>query len=198
VAALRAAITTFARSATRALARDDDHRVQPTFETQRLQLRPATLADLDALWALWTAPAVRRFLWDDRAITRDEAAAALGLWVIEARGEVGATGCAGLLPVSTAAEHDPRLAGLVEPLVALAPAAWGRGYAGEALAALLGHAAGALGLARLAGVTDGPNVASDRMLRRAGFRVLGEVPGPRHGLRTYLWEPHATAEGAAG
>ena len=46
-------------------------------------------------------------------------------------------------------------------------------------------------MARLAGVTDAPNAASDRMLRAVGFRVLGEVPGPRHALRTYLWEPPA-------
>jgi RimJ/RimL family protein N-acetyltransferase len=97
-------------------------------------------------------------------------------------------GCAGLLPVTTAAESEPRLAGLVEPLVALRPEAWGRGLAAEALGALQHHAADALGLARLAGVTDVPNAASDRMLRRAGFRPLGECDGPAHRLRTYLWD----------
>lgn len=45
----------------------------------------------------------------------------------------------------------------------------------------------------LAGVADVPNVRSDRMLRRAGFDVPGEVPEPRHALRTYLWQ----ATGAA-
>jgi hypothetical protein len=40
----------------------------------------------------------------------------------------------------------------------------------------------------VAGVTDVPNIASDRMLRRAGFTVLSECAGPRHPLRTYLWE----------
>jgi RimJ/RimL family protein N-acetyltransferase len=183
--------------------------MQPTLETLRLRLRPATPADVDWLWALWTAPEVRRYLWDDRVITRDEAATALGdclalapaglgLWIIDAREEGEAAGCAGLLPVGTAAEHEPRLAGLVEPLVALAPTACGRGFAREALGALLGHAAGALSLARLAGVTDAPNASSDRMLRSVGFRVLGEVPGPRHTLRTYLWEPPASAGDAAG
>ncbi|MCU0648476.1 MAG: GNAT family N-acetyltransferase [Gemmatimonadaceae bacterium] len=172
--------------------------MQPILQTPRLDLRPAALADADALWALWTDPAVRRFLWDDRVISPIEAAdtlgdclalapKGLGLWVAEARDADAVVGCAGLLPVSTAASYDPRLAGLVEPLVALTPAVWGRGYAGEMLDALLAHAAGALGLARLAAVTDVPNVASDRMLQRAGFDVLGEVPGPRYRLRTYLW-----------
>jgi RimJ/RimL family protein N-acetyltransferase len=193
--------------------------VQPTLTTPRLVLRPARPADLDALWALWTAPEVRRFLWDDRAVTRAEAADALadclalgdrglGLWIVGARAAGAAAGgapaadapaplgCAGLLPVDVAAAYEPRLAGLVEPLVALAPAAWRRGYAGEALAALQAHARGALGLARLAGVTDVPNAASDRMLRRAGFAPLGEADGPRHRLRTYLWD--AGAGPAAG
>ena len=51
--------------------------MQPTLETPRLRLRLATAADADALWALWTAPAVRRFPRDDRVITPFEAAAAL-------------------------------------------------------------------------------------------------------------------------
>ncbi len=172
--------------------------MQPTLVTPRLRLRPVTSTDTDALWALWTTPEVRRFLWDDRTITRDEAAATvqdglalggdgLGLWMIEAEPSGAPLGCAGLLPATTAAEFEPRLAGLMEPLVALAPEAWGHGYAEEALRALLAHATDTLGLASLAGVTDVPNTRSDRMLRRVGFTVLSEVPGPRYELRTYLW-----------
>jgi RimJ/RimL family protein N-acetyltransferase len=166
------------------------------------------LSDVDALWALWSDPDVRRFLWDDRSITREEAAATvsdclalrdqgLGLWLLlrvhdpsesADSDESAPIGCAGLLPVTTAAEYEPRLAGLVEPLVALAPNAWHRGYAHEALTTLLAYASTTLGFARLAGVTDVPNVASDRMLRRAGFVVLGESAGPRHPLRTYVWD----------
>lgn len=189
--------------------------MHPTLLTPRLALRPARPDDVDLLWRLWTAPAVRRYLWDDRTIEREEAAATLadclalapeglGLWILERPGVAGSAppdeivtvGCAGLLPVTTAAEFEPRLAGLVEPLVALAPEAWGRGYAGEALAALLVHAESTCGLTRLAAVTDVPNAASDRMLRRAGFTVLGEVAGPRYRLRTYLWSApgHAPAD----
>ena len=182
--------------------------MQPTLISSRLELRPVRQSDVDALWSLWTDPDVRRFLWDDRSITRDEAAATvadclalsdtgLGLWMIRVKEpshsssdapDTSATGCAGLLPVSTAAEYEPRLAGLVEPLVALAPNVWGRGYAHEALTTLLEYATLTLGISQLAGVTDVPNVASDRMLRRAGFVVLGESAGPRYPLRTYLWD----------
>ena len=180
---------------------DESPRRQPALVTERLQLRPVEHSDVDALWALWIEPEVRRFLWDDRIIAPDEAAATvsdcvalrdqgLGLWVLDRRdvpqGSGRTIGCAGLLPVSTAAEFEPRLAGLVEPMVALAPSVWGQGYAHEALSALLVYAKGSLGLSRLAGVTDVPNVASDRMLRRAGFVVLSETAGPRYALRSYL------------
>jgi RimJ/RimL family protein N-acetyltransferase len=180
--------------------------VQPDLTTARLRLVPVQSSDVDALWALWTYPDVRRYLWDDREISREQAAATveecgafaargLGLWLLIAPAHESSRhpmsapiGCAGLLPVGTAADHEPRLAGLIEPLVALTPRAWGRGYAQEGLGALLEYAATSLGLVRLAAVTDVPNVASDRMLRRAGFTVLSEVPGPKYRLRTYLWD----------
>lgn len=180
--------------------------MQQRLTTERLALHPSTDADLDALWTLWTDRDVRRFLWDDREISRDEAAATLadclaladkglGLWTIMPRYESsldarGPTilGCAGLLPVTVAAEYEPRLTGLVEPLVALFPVAQRHGYAVEALSTLRDHAARQLGFARLAGVTDVPNAASDRMLRRAGFAPLSECAGPRHRLRTYIYE----------
>jgi ribosomal-protein-alanine N-acetyltransferase len=180
--------------------------MQQHLTTERLALRPSTDTDLDDLWTLWKDRDVRRFLWDDREISRDEAAATLadcsaladrglGLWIITPRyasnldaAQPKIMGCAGLLPVTVAAEYDPRITGLIEPLVALFPAVQRHGYAVEALAALRDHATRDLGHPRLAGVTDVPNAASDRMLRRAGFTVLGECDGPRYRLRTYTCE----------
>ena len=164
--------------------------------SQRLAFRPVGGADLNELWRLWTDPDVRRFLWDDRAITREEAATTiadcealaqrgLGLWVLRSKDSDALIGCAGLFPVTTAAMYEPRLAGLVEPLIALAPEHWGQGYASEALQALIDHATSHLGIAQLAAVTDVPNERSDRMLRRAGFIELSETDGPRYRLRTY-------------
>ncbi|MCU0635807.1 MAG: hypothetical protein MUE41_13110 [Gemmatimonadaceae bacterium] len=63
----------------------------PTLATARLSLTPTTARDVDALWTLWTDPDVRRYLWDDRTITRDEAAATLDECVARApRGLHGA------------------------------------------------------------------------------------------------------------
>ena len=47
--------------------------------SSRLTLRPLTTAACDEALALWQQPGVRRYLWDDRIITRDEALAPLSV-----------------------------------------------------------------------------------------------------------------------
>ena len=63
-------------------------------ETARLRLRPCTVNDLDALLQLWTDLDVRRYLFDDRIISREQAETMIqnslasfstqgvGLWVV--------------------------------------------------------------------------------------------------------------------
>jgi RimJ/RimL family protein N-acetyltransferase len=41
--------------------------------TERLSLRPCQMSDLDGLHQLWTEANIRRFLFDDRQITNEEA-----------------------------------------------------------------------------------------------------------------------------
>jgi len=172
--------------------------MQPELATGRLVLRPASEGDVDGLWALWTEPLVRRFLWDDVAIPRERAAETvadaialgprgLGLWTLRSRGATagGLIGCAGLLPVGAAATFDPCLAGAVEPMVALAPPVWRQGHATEALEALVGYAFGPLGLDALVAVVDVPNEASHRLVARLGFSPLGESDGPKYRFRSY-------------
>jgi RimJ/RimL family protein N-acetyltransferase len=114
------------------------------------------------------------------------AARGLGLWMIVGRETPGdLVGCAALTPVGTAAQYYPPIAGAVEPLVALAPRFWHRGYAQETLTVLLEYATKTLRLDRLFGITDVPNIASDRLLRRVGFVPCAETDGPRHRLRYY-------------
>lgn len=174
--------------------------VQPILETARVRLRPAAETDLEDLWTLWTAPRVRQFLWDDVVIERDQARETirdlaalgpqgLGLWMVVRRDTTsGVVGCAALLPVGTAAKYYSPIAGAVEPLVALAPGVWHQGYALEVLRALLEYATKTLRLDRLVAVTDVPNIASDRLIRRAGFVPCAETDGPRHRLRHYSLE----------
>jgi RimJ/RimL family protein N-acetyltransferase len=176
----------------------------PKLTTPRLGLRQATSADLDALWALWTDAQVRRFLWDNRIITRERAAAflascqvhvdrGLGLWMLRLNQEESIVGCAGLLPVGAAQQFAPDLAGLIEPIVALSPAYWRQGLAAEALRAVIGHGFATLRVPQVVAIVDEPNIASHRLMVRLGCEPAGEIPGPRYRLWIYRLTPHAFA-----
>lgn len=161
----------------------------PVLTTERLTLRPATAADTDRLWQHWTHPDVRRYMFDDRAMPREEAESwiieqesfadrGLGAWVIE----TSEGGFVGHICLTDVHDLGPDYDGEVEFGIALAPEAWGRGYAAEALRAVLAHGTGTAGLARILGVYDEPNLASRRLQEEAGFVRLGETPGPVHTL----------------
>jgi RimJ/RimL family protein N-acetyltransferase len=169
----------------------------PTFETRRLTITPVGMDDVDGLWAVWHEADVRRFLFDDEPVSRDRAAeivraalarfdVRLGLWVLRERGSPTVLGAAGLQPAADTARYAPALAGITEIVVSLARAAWGKGYATEALEPVLHYAFATRGDARLVAVVDVPNESSHRLMLRLGFVVTGECDGPRHRLRTYV------------
>jgi len=162
----------------------------PVLTTERLVLRPATPDDTSRLWQLWVLPDVRRFMFDDKAMPREEAAAwlgvqaahgvrGLGVWAIE---ETAGTfvGHVSLVPADVIAALDPTWVGEVEFGIALDPEFWGRGYAAEALDAVLAYGLGAAGLARILGAYHEPNVASRKLQEEAGFVRLGVIRGPVH------------------
>jgi [ribosomal protein S5]-alanine N-acetyltransferase len=165
--------------------------------TDRLLLRPAEPSDVDALWALWTHPDVRRYLWDDEAISRERAAQAvfslrqtsalgLGLWTMQLGLEAPLIGCAGLRGTETV--------GLIEPLVALHPTAWGRGLATEGLGVMLRYAFQQLKRHRLVATVDQPNARSHRLVQRLGFGPSGDTDGPHHRVVHYTLD-RADADG---
>jgi ribosomal-protein-alanine N-acetyltransferase len=168
----------------------------PVLTTPHLTLQSVGPADLDALWRLLTDPQVRRYLCDDRILSRAEvqamltesmaqAAAGMGFWMLRDHGGK-LSGCIGLHPVSREiVSHAPYLDGEVEPTIALAPDCWGRGLATEALAAVVAYAFESLGLERLVAVADEPNHASQRLMGRVGFTPTGITSGPCYPLRTY-------------
>ncbi len=165
----------------------------PPLSTARLALRPAGVGDVDAFHALLVQPAVRKYLCDDKVLPREVVAGfvaepparpGLGMWAVEHEGRV-----AGLASLKHVAEVQcdlvPELRGEVEPTVALEPALWGQGLAGEALGAVLAHGFGTLALPRIAGVCDVPNARSAAMLARAGFRRTGEHQGVFYRIATW-------------
>lgn len=170
--------------------------------SERLVLLPACPDDLDMLWALWRDPEVRRYLFDDQAVSREQAQrmlqdsllqaeTGLGLWLVYPWGNAPALGCVGLLRSELAALALPGPGQAVETLAAFRPEHWGHGYAHEALKTLVQHAFDALGLSSLSAVCDVPNRMSDRLLRRLGFEPGLEADGPRHRLRLYRLDADA-------
>jgi RimJ/RimL family protein N-acetyltransferase len=160
----------------------------PTLTTPRAILRPLGRADLAAVHALWTDPAVRRYLWDDVVITREQAAEALatsaqnfaargfGLWGIALADGDTLIGFCGAQVAS---------GGEAELLYGLLGSAWGQGLATECAAAVLDHLFGPLGLPEAVALTDAPNGASVRVMERLGMTF--ERRGESHGLDTLFY-----------
>src|SRR5215510_753773 len=140
-------------------------------ETARLRLRPCTVNDLDALLQVWTDLDVRRYLFDDRIISREQAETMIqnslasfstqgvGLWVVICKGFM--IGFCGLSCSGTSAE--------IEILYGIAPSHWGQGLATEAARAVLHYGFEELRLSRIVGGADIPNVASLRILAKLGM-----------------------------
>ncbi|MFE9703934.1 GNAT family N-acetyltransferase [Streptomyces sp. NPDC005930] len=146
----------------------------PTLHTPRLCLRPFTGADLDHLFALHGDTRVMRYWdsppWTERAraerfvaVCRRTADEGTGVRVAVDRVSDGAfVGWCGLV------EWNPvyRSASLG---YCFGEAMWGRGYATEAVRALLRWAFDTLDLNRVQAEADTRNLASARVLEKAGF-----------------------------
>jgi ribosomal-protein-alanine N-acetyltransferase len=140
--------------------------------TERLRLRRPQAEDAEAIYHRYTHdPEVTRYLAWPMHRTVDEARDFLqysdmewqrwpaGPYLIESRnsGELlGSTGIAFETPYRASTGF------------ALGQSAWGRGYASEALTAIVEHA-GRLGLSRLYALCHSEHCASSRVLEKCGF-----------------------------
>ena len=150
---------------------------QSVLITERLRLRPRTLADLDACVALDLDPEVHRFIFGDRPPDPGEHRARLrariasgwpakgGVWVVEWRHAPGFLGWCGLFPLEDA--------GPIEIGYRYLTSAWGRGIATEAGRAVLDHGFRAFGFDPIVGVTHPANRASQRVLEKIGLKPRG-------------------------
>jgi len=151
----------------------------PTLEIEHLILRPWSLDDIDALHQIWTEPQVRRYLWDDEAISRQRAAAAVaagvaganrngvGLWCVLPKPETAVAGFCGFRYIEDSSD--------IELLYGLLPDYWGQGLATEAARAALEYGFDAALFGRLYARTDVPNRASIRVLERLGMKFERET-----------------------
>jgi RimJ/RimL family protein N-acetyltransferase len=159
--------------------------VSPLLATEALDLRPCAVEDFEELYRLWTHPDVRRFLFDERVLTPEEAMRFVersdasfreegyGLWLFFQRGEEGIAGFAGLLRAADGA--SPSL------IFGTRPDLWGRGYAFQSASAVLAFAFETLGQQRVRADVDEPNAVSVRVLeklgmKRSGRRTVSERP----------------------
>ena len=140
--------------------------------TEHLSLRPCYVGDLDAVHQLWTESDVRRFLFDDRQISVEEAKSFIetslvsfanygyGIWLFFEHQSDQVAGFSGLLH---SLQDSPSL------IFGTRPQLWGRGYAKEATLSILRYTFDVLGLERVEADVDEPNKVSIRVLEALGM-----------------------------
>lgn len=156
----------------------------PPLETQRLRLRGHRLTDFEPLHAMWSDPEVTRFITGAPS-TRTESWSRLlryaghwahlgyGYWAVEDRATgafIGETGLADYRRGIAALDGVPE-AGWV-----FAPAAHGKGLAGEAVRAVLRWADADARFATTACIIDPDHHASRRLAGRQGYQEVGLQP----------------------
>jgi [ribosomal protein S5]-alanine N-acetyltransferase len=158
-----------------------------TIETERLRLRPISGDDLEPLAALGADREVMRYIGAGKPQTRREAGKWFDLLLAEAAtGPAGPPGLPGwrvvtskssgdwigLAALKCLAEQHAEALGIesaVELGYRLARRYWGQGYATELSRALISHAFEHVGLTQLVAIADARNMASNRVLEKAGL-----------------------------
>ena len=150
------------------------------FETDRLILREWTIDDAEAAFAIYGDPEVTRYLGatgepDPSLAYRQERMPAMvarytdhpgyGIWAMVRRDDGEIIGGTGLMTL----EEGPN----VEIAYTLRHDAWGMGYATEVARGTIAYGFDALALEKLVGVAYPENVASHKVLLKAGMRHLG-------------------------
>jgi len=158
--------------------------------TGRLQLRPITNSDVDALHALWIDPEVRRYLWDDQIIPRDtvEAIVAQSLATFEAEGygffalELADAGGELIGFCGHRRTDDQRQ---IELLYGIHPRYWGAGLVAETARKVLQFGFEQCRFEQVIAATDTPNQQSVRVLQKLGMTFDGRREF--HGLDTVFF-----------
>ena len=162
----------------------------PTLQTERLTLRPFRLSDLNASAEMWADERTVRFIGAEtrsrskiwQQIQRTMGSWALlgyGYWAIEDRATGKFIGEAGFL--EGIREIEPPFIGIPEAGWVLAPEAWGRGLASEAVAAITKWGDAEFGDLGMVCIIEPSHTASCRVAEKAGFKLKAET--------TYFDEP---------
>lgn len=163
---------------------------EPEFKTERLLVRRWRDSDLPALLAVYGDAEAMRWVDDGRAITHEEcvqwlevtrtnyAKRGYGMFAVEERSSPVVIGFCGIV-------HP---GGQLEPEVkyAFLRSYWGRGFATEAVSGLIAYGARVHSLAHIIATTAPANVASHRVLLKAGM-LRAELRANGDGTHTQLF-----------
>lgn len=165
--------------------------MQP-LETDRLHLRPLTLADAPFILTLLNDPAFIRFIGDKKVRTLAEAQNYLtqgplasyarfgfGLGLVARKADGAALGICGLIKRESLRDIDIGFAFL--------PQFWGQGYATEAAAAVMRHGQETLQLRQIVGIVDPENTGSIRVLEKLGLTFAGMITLPNDTVELKLF-----------
>ena len=176
------------------------HRELPVFATERLILRPRSLADYPACLAMDRDPEVVRYVpgpWSDaeahRAFLHDRITRAypdgLGYWCIfPKQAPRRFVGWVLLIPLDAVGPE-------IEIGWRLVRVAWGRGYAPEAAMRIVRHAFDGAGLDRIVADIHAENTRSRRVAEKIGLRLVATEPSAD--LRYEMTRADFCAQGGA-
>lgn len=147
------------------------------FETARLIVRPYTKADYDNYFSLHGDPEVMQYIRP--AQTREEADAKfeetilnmpvhsfMGRWAVVEKSSGKFIGSFVLIPIPDDLEKT-------QMGYSFLPEYWGKGFATEVTMAGVNYFYNKTPLVEIYGVTETPNIASQKVLLKAGFQPFG-------------------------
>ena len=156
--------------------------------TERLKLQPVAAGDIDSLHALWTDREMRRYLFEDHIIPREQVESmvsasdamftsrGVGYFTLRARDDDNVIGFCGFRLFQGVEDLQAKTQDDipdVELLYGILPDFWGEGLISEAVNAVLQHAFEECDVDRIIAVTDTPNQRSVNVLQRLGMSFLG-------------------------
>jgi RimJ/RimL family protein N-acetyltransferase len=152
--------------------------------TERLSLLPVTIADEEALCALFWHPEVGRYLSLEpppRSAIREMIdvsrcrSSIASFWRVTRDGS-GLLGLVGVWPPSTSALALRAIGWRsLELVIAFHPEAWGKGFASEAVEPVVAHALSDGVTFAVLGAVAEPNRAGHTLMKRCRFEELGRV-----------------------
>lgn len=165
------------------------------FETPHLRVRQLHLADADAMFRIFSNPAVTRWAGDGSPLTRAQCEE----WIAVSQRNYVTKGFGASAVVRKIDDTFAGVCGIVyapgcdepEIIYMFDQPWWGQGFAGEVVPAMLQYAVEHCRLPRVMATIAPENLASRRVAERAGMRFDHQAIDPDDGLPmlVYFYQP---------